>query len=93
MPRRIHQEGQRHLEAGCHLRRVRAQGGVAGHEADHGHHEEAGRREIGIEITERTHAALQADLLARLPQGRVDRRGILGIDLAAGKSHLPRMVA
>ena len=91
---RRQQPVQRHLEHFGHFARIGPGDEVGG---DFGHqrqHAEAGNRGQRVQPAEHPHLPpLQANLLLRLAQGRVGGAAIVGLDPAAGKTDLPRMVA
>ena len=91
---RIHQEGERHLEGVDHFGFVDPEIEARLHFRQRRQDAEAERGAVEIEIADRLdELALQAHFLAGLAQRGIHRRGIGGVDLAAGKGNLPGMAA
>src|SRR5258708_7227131 len=90
--RRIHQEGERHLESVIDLAFVDPEFEPG---LDPGNRRQDAKSEAGsieIEIADRPDEfALQSDFLIGFAQGRIEWRGVGHIDLAAGKGNLAGM--
>jgi len=94
MVRRVHEEAERRFEGVADLVAVEREGETGTHQPDDRRDAEAGACQVGRQIADRRHEqAVEADLLFRLPERRVERPGVLLVDLAARKRHLPAVVA